>query len=201
MITTKPYILEGKSIKENSNIQLCEKLHKYDYMYLDMNNLLTVEQNEEFHTFQSSLNQELIYTEENDYGIERNHHITAYYGLLYNQNNLNEIINFIKPIKSLFTPSLMIKGLTFFRNEGVPYDVMKFEIKSSFLTALHESINVLPNENTFIDYQPHMTVAYIKRGSFIELENKNDFSFCNIEIPIKEIVFQDVYDGKTALYI
>ena len=202
MILTKPYILEGHALSKDSNIQLCEKIHKYDYVYLDMSQLLSVEQNEEFHKFQTSLDSNLIYTEDNDYGIERNHHVTCFYGLLNAPNNFEKIKYLYDISKPFLGSNLRINNISFFRNDDAPYDVMKFELSSNVLSFLNKTIyDLFENECTFPEYQAHMTVAYVKKGAFSEYEGKNNFTFCNTTLPITEIVYQDVYDNKKVLHL
>lgn len=204
MILNKNYYIEGKFIKEKASIQLIEKVHKYDYLYIDMNQLLSYEENEEFHKFQTNLPEDYLYTEPNeDYGIERNHHITSFYGLLPNNDYQYKLIKmFIQ--KEIDDFSLVIKGLSFFRHENSPFDVMKFDIESEALNKIfHFILNNFDNECTYTEYKPHMTVAYIKKGYFNDnqYEGKNDFSFCNKIYDLKEIIYQDTYDNKKVIYI
>lgn len=205
MILTKNIFLENKIIKQTSNIQLIEKLHKYDYVYVDMNQLLSYIQNEEFHKFQNELDENLIYTAEDDeYGIDRNHHITLFYGLLHKENSISTRSKLIKQFiyRNIDDFTLAIKEISFFRHDDSPYDVMKFDIESDFLNKVHYFIEEsFENENTFKEYQPHMTIAYIKKGAFSEYEGLNTFSFCNTPIVINEIVFQDIYDTKKVITI
>ena len=199
-VTSKNYIVEGIGIKKNTLISLKEKVHTYDFVSIDMTNILSMAQSEEFHNFQSSLPQELIYTEEKeDYGVERKHHITVFYGLPYNEYNFKLIKQYVnRHIKNV---ELEIKGISFFRLEDKPYDVMKLDINSEALNNIHYFIDDnFENENTFKDYHPHMTVAYIKKGAFTDLEGKS-LSFCNDLIGCAEIEYQDIYGDKRVIPI
>lgn len=201
MILSKPYILEGFLLKEKSDIHICEKVHKYDYVSINMNEILVKEQSDEFHNFQYSLNDDYIYREDNDYGIERDHHITVFYGLVNNSYNYKLIKQFID--RNIEKIEIQIKGIDFFRNEAVPYDVMKFDIESESLQRIHTFINTLDNESTYVDYKPHMTIAYIKKGAFNDNQWRgyNKFSFCSSPVTIPEIEFQDIYGDKKIIYI
>lgn len=202
MILTKPYIIEGYLLKEKATIVLQEKVHKYDYLSVNMNEILTKEQSEEFHNFLSNLPEEYIYREDNDYGIERDIHITVYYGLINDGYNFKLIKQFIE--RNIESIDLAIKGIGFFRHDNSPFDVMKFDIYSEALTKIHNFIDSsFANENTFKEYSPHMTIAYIKKGAFSDnqWEGKNDFSFCNTPIDIPEIEYQDMWGNKKIIYI
>lgn len=204
MLLQKDYIIEGLYLKKNINIQLLEKKHTYDYLYVDMNQLLSYEENEEFHKFQSSLPNDYLYVEPNEeYGLERNHHITSFYGLLPGNDYQFKLIKmFIQ--KEIDNFDLVIKGLSFFRREDKPFDVMKFDIESEALNKIHSYIlNNFDNECTYTDYNPHMTVAYIKKGYFNDnqYDGNINFSFCNKVFSIKEIIYQDIYDNKYPITI
>lgn len=97
-----------------------------------------------------------------DYGIEDEPHITVLYGfdphLLPSHvedffSNVNQNIKF------------KILGVGCFEGgDKKPYDVVKFDIESEDLVHLNQLAKQLPNETTFPDYKPHMTIAYVKAG-------------------------------------
>ena len=104
-----------------------------------------------------------IYDDEsNDYGVENEPHVTVLYGFLpsVKVNDIKKHLNFLSEnIK--FT----ITGIGIFPGKGdTPYDVVKFNIKSDDLTKLNKICKKIPNEETFPEYNPHMTIAYVKKG-------------------------------------
>ena len=201
MILTKPYIIEGIKLKEKASILIQEKIHKYDYVSINLNEILTKEQLEELYHFQGSLPSEYIYVEPDDYGIERDIHTTIFYGLKSNEDNFSIIDDYIKT--NINSIELTIKGISFFRHSDSPYDVMKFEVESEGMRKIHSYVSSLPNENTFLDFSPHITIAYIKKGTFTDnqWQGYNSFTFCNKPIAIPEIEFQDIYGNKKIIYI
>jgi 2'-5' RNA ligase len=51
--------------------------------------------------------------------------------------------------------------LIFFENKD--FDVVKFNVKKSYiLQELHE-LSTMPNSNKFKDFTPHITIAYVKK--------------------------------------
>jgi len=66
------------------------------------------------------------------------------------------------------------EGLSIFDTKE-EYDVVKFDIKKDkTLTHLNEICKMFPNEEKFPVYHPHLTLGYVKKGSFKhKASNKN----------------------------
>jgi 2'-5' RNA ligase len=47
--------------------------------------------------------------------------------------------------------------------ENKDFDVVKFNVKKSYFTKLHDELSTIPNSNKFKDFTPHITIAYVKR--------------------------------------
>ena len=198
MELSKSYIVENLLIKKNAKVTLTEKLHTYDYLFIDATTFLDKTEAEVIHKFQSNLDTRYIYFGEHEQGIERSLHTTLFYGLIPNAYNYKLIKLFID--REIETFDLTIKGISFFR-ENPLFDVMKFEVESEAMQKVHAYIkDTMDNEDTHDLFQPHMTLAYIKKGAFSEWEGYDNFSFCNSIRQVKEIVYQDVYDTKRVIY-
>jgi 2'-5' RNA ligase len=112
----------------------------------------------------SSIDESDLYEEEGEeYGIQKNPHLTLLYGLESNvskeqvEDILNGVMQGSKPIE------IELENINLFENED--YDVVKFNVKKTeLLQKLFDSLSTLPNQNTFKDYQPHITIAYVKKG-------------------------------------
>jgi hypothetical protein len=104
------------------------------------------------------VSEDMIYQEGNDYGREDDPHITIKYGLTehYTQAQIQEMIKNIKPFE------VMIGRLDVFENEK--FDVIKFNVDGKGLRQLREIFDRLPNEDKYPKYNPHMTLAYVKKG-------------------------------------
>jgi hypothetical protein len=111
----------------------------------------------------SIINKDDLYEVEGEnYGIQDNPHLTLLYGLKPNitKEQVEKVLeNAIDGEKI----EIEIENIGLFENEN--FDVVKFNIKKTEqLQRLFDSLSELPNENTFPDYNPHMTIAYVKKG-------------------------------------
>lgn len=101
---------------------------------------------------------------DDDYGFEDNPHITLLWGIHDDAIIDKSIIyNMIAEIPTL---KFSVNEINIFSNDDSPYDVVKFDIKpTKKLLDLREQFESdLPNTQTFPDYNPHMTIAYVKKG-------------------------------------
>ena len=111
----------------------------------------------------SSIDEEDIYEEEGDstYGIQQNPHVTLLYGL---QDTVTP--EMIKSVFDNFTDNIniVVDGIDIFENEK--FDVVKFNVKpDGALQYLHNELSKFPNSDQYPDYKPHITIAYVKKGT------------------------------------
>lgn len=113
--------------------------------------------------FVKNLPNECVYEEEGQhYGKETNPHITLMYGI----DDKEEA-----RVKELLTkiPKNIVAELgqiSKFENADTPYDVLKVEVKSPHLTRIHEMIKKnFNNDYKWPEYNPHVTLAYVNKGS------------------------------------
>jgi len=87
-------------------------------------------------------------------------HITVRYGILPEvpPKHVKEILDHPGKVKASIT------GVDVFQPEDKDYDVLVFRIDSPDLNLLNEKLKQLPHEDTYPFYQPHSTIAYLKRG-------------------------------------
>jgi 2'-5' RNA ligase len=116
----------------------------------------------------SVIDKDDIYEEENDksYGIQKNPHLTLLYGLKSDVSK-EKVEDILENIMDEYTSDkgieIEIENIGVFENEK--FDVVKFNIKKTeLLQKLFDGLSELPNENTFPDYKPHMTIAFVKKG-------------------------------------
>ena len=115
---------------------------------------------------------EALYVEEDGgKGRETESHVTVKYGLHEEEPSLRmrSIVGNTKafPVQlgavSLFT-------------DNPKYDVVKLGVKSPWLRALNARVRgSLPNTETYPTYQPHCTLAYVRKGSCTHLEGMEVF--------------------------
>ena len=133
----------------------------------------------------SIISEKILYVEEHSsdsYGREKDIHTTIKYGLVksYTEEQIRKLLRQVTPF------NIQLRGLSIFENDN--FDVVKFDVDSSELQKLNEIFNKLPNHDEYPNYHPHITLAYVKKGSgkqFIKNNNKH------AKIPIKTIVYSD----------
>jgi 2'-5' RNA ligase len=133
------------------------------------------------------INEEDLYIEENEYGRETKPHITIRYGFLKDLNEL-DIRQLLKGHKKFMVE---IYGLNKFDTHP-KYDVAMFKVSSPVLKQLNELSGIYLNESNYIEYFPHITLSYLKKGTFPYV--KEGFS---IKIPIKTICYSPICGGKS----
>jgi len=90
-------------------------------------------------------------------GREDEPHITVLYGL-----HGTDAAPALELLKGEGPVTAKIGTLSLFSNpEG---DVLKLSVNSPELAALNKKLSALPNSNEYPEYQPHITVAYLKPG-------------------------------------
>jgi hypothetical protein len=112
----------------------------------------------------------LYYDEKGDNGREVEPHVTVKYGLQIPAPNqaLLQIIGTTKPFK------VKLGLVSLFENPK--FDVVKVDVDSPELHQLNRAISeAIPCKDTFPDYHPHMTIAYVKKGTGRALNGKNVF--------------------------
>jgi hypothetical protein len=131
---------------------------------------------------------QILYTDPNDptYGYDEEPHVTLKYGFEpdIGRTDVARILQGVKPF------NVVLKSLNLFENEK--FDVVKFEVqKCPILTELRRRCDGYSNEDSYPTYNPHMTLAYVKKGSFPHKRNN-----LNISLPITRFK----YSGKLGSY-
>jgi 2'-5' RNA ligase len=125
-----------------------------------------------------------------DNGFEDEPHVTLLYGIHdgnehdeLTKDKLQEIIDISKPC--LGGP-IILKGITAFENDD--YDVLKFDAEADSLREANKKLSEFPNSNSFPDYMPHVTIAYLKPGKAKEyIEKFKDIK--DVEVDPAKIVY------------
>jgi 2'-5' RNA ligase len=105
---------------------------------------------------------DLYEVEGENYGIQDNPHLTLLYGLKPNitKEQVEQVLEKSVDGEKI---EIEIENIGLFENDN--FDVVKFNVKKTEqLQKLFDSLSELPNENTFPDYNPHMTICYTKKG-------------------------------------
>jgi hypothetical protein len=100
-----------------------------------------------------------LWTERTGFGRELEPHVTILYGF---HDDVDEhwikdcVYQLKKPVE------VVLKSISHFENPL--YDVVKFDIDSPRLHRLNEIFSKFPNTQKYGAYNPHATIAYVKKG-------------------------------------
>lgn len=115
-----------------------------------------------------------IYTDGHEYGREEHPHITVMYGIEdVAEENAKKILSQI-PKKI----AAELGEVSKFENPDKPYDVLMIKVRSPHLTSIHNTIKkTCENHWEYGDnYSPHVTLAYVKKGSCNQYVGDKKFS-------------------------
>lgn len=112
-----------------------------------------------------------LYVKDGDrsFGIEDAPHATILYGV-HKEVKSNEITKLIEDIDY---KKLKIHNLSIFDNDD--YDVLKFDVKAPALIKANKKLtDNVPFTSDFDSYHPHLTIAYMKKGTAKKLIKEYD---------------------------
>lgn len=131
-----------------------------------------------------TISEDILYIDENDdgFGRETHPHITIKYGLVqnYTEEQVKQLLRQVTPF------DIQVRGISIFENEN--FDVVKFDVDSPELRKLNEIFSNLPNHDEYPTYNPHMTMAYVRKGMGNRFA-KTPGKFA--KIPVRTIVYSD----------
>lgn len=97
-----------------------------------------------------------------DYGLEIEPHTTLMFGLHLDEVKHEDVIKWFEGIKKF---KGKLTDITIFENDDAEYDVVKFDVKAKKLEEFRKEVEKkFPNTQTFDEYHPHATLAYVKKG-------------------------------------
>jgi 2'-5' RNA ligase len=100
-------------------------------------------------------------TEDHEFGLETEPHITILWGI-NPEIKLTLVKKYLIPLTYL--DDIEMNDISIF--ECADYDVVKFNVKSETLTKLNTHIcKYIPYTKFHDDYNAHMTIAYVKKGT------------------------------------
>jgi hypothetical protein len=130
--------------------------HKFDYGCL----MLNLEIPKWEYLEKSFIKPEDLYTDEVGFGIEDKPHTTILYGFHDDEDTPAKLKKLLKNEKGI---EISLDAITIF--EGDKYDVLKFDVQSDDLVRLNKLMkDNFEYTNSFPNYHPHMTIAYVKKG-------------------------------------
>ena len=127
-----------------------------------------------------------------DFGIEDEPHITCQYGF-HGDVTPEEITDFVSKIKKPI--EIELGEISRFDNDE--YDVIKVDVNSKDLRDLSDKIREHFKDRleiTFPNYHPHMTLAYVQKGTLPHIDGDSMFSGKNHTFD--EFVYSDANEEK-----
>jgi len=117
----------------------------------------------------------MLYTvpDDDSYGYDDEPHCTLKYGFDpdLNKKDIASILKGVEPF------NIILKSITTFDNPE--FSVVKFDVESPVLEELRKKADSFPNEDSYPEYHPHMTISYVIPNMFVN--KKLDI---NISVPI-----------------
>jgi len=155
-----------------------DKIPAYYSFYTDLITeghciMADVPQKESMLEFIKKIPNECVYEEVGEnYGKEANPHVTVMYGLSpIEETRVKNLLNKV-PKKIVAELGKISK----FENVDTPYDVLKIEVRSPHLSKIHEMIRKnFENNYKWPNYSPHVTLAYVKKGTCNEYVGNKTF--------------------------
>ena len=131
-----------------------------------------------------TISEDILYIDENDdsFGREKNPHVTIKYGLVqsYTEEQIRQLLRQVTPF------DIQVRGISIFENDK--FDVVKFDVDGPELRRLNEIFSSLPNHDEYPTYNPHMTMAYVRKGMGKRFA-KTPGKFA--KVPVRTIVYSD----------
>lgn len=125
---------------------------------------------------QELINEEDVYTEEGDktYGLEDEPHTTLLYGFHDDEVSVDEI----EKVYDKYTfYTCKVHNPSLFETDN--YDVLKFEVEGDPLHKINKDFRKFPHTNDYPDYNPHLTVGYLKSGEgqkYVDILNEKGYN-------------------------
>lgn len=146
---------------------------------------------------QRMIKKEDLYEDKGGFGLEKNPHVTLAYG-----HEEDEPTSVKEAIKDLGAGEGSLSGMSLF-DTNPDYKVLKFDVDSEHLRGLNSRIQEripMPG-STFKDYNPHVTVAYLKKDADIEKYQKLERLLKGRKFPVKMIRWSNPKDQYRTLLL
>jgi hypothetical protein len=133
---------------------------------------------------------EVLVENDNANGRETESHVTVLYGLHSNCPDEAKLI-----LQSFKSFPIEFGNISKFETDT--HDVIKIEVLSNELRLLNILLKSLDHTSTFPTYNPHCTIAYVKKGSCDHL--LGNFYFDDLVINVNQVIYSVKGGAKTPI--
>jgi hypothetical protein len=95
-----------------------------------------------------------------EHGIEDEPHVTVLYGF-YSFVTTEDVTGILQE----FEPPIIRFGNIGIFQDHPDFDVVMVTVESNDLAKMNTALSRLPNEETYPNYKPHVTIAYVHKGT------------------------------------
>ena len=144
----------------------------------------------------NTIDKDDLYTEEGDdgYGLETESHVTVLYGL-HEEVDEKNLIDWIKDFSKDMEYHISISKMGVFKNSK--FEVLKLDVDSESLKYFNKKLcENFPYTSKFPEYNPHITIAYLKKGTSQKYLKKISTP---IELNLETLIYSKV-DGKKTTF-
>jgi 2'-5' RNA ligase len=139
-------------------------------------------------------NESLFVDKDGGLGREEETHVTVKYGLFdaMPSPDLLDVFKNTNPFEVALAP------ISLFRNDD--FDVVKLDVNSAQLHELNRKVSeTAPHHDTHPDYKPHVTIAYVKKGTCDRLEGVSPFDN-PVKLGVSSIKTEGKFDAKSVIF-
>lgn len=126
----------------------------------------------------SLIDKDDIYEEEDTdkYGLEEDTHVTLLFGIHADVDH-NKVKKFIEKYK-FESKEIILDKISLFERDKNEYDVVKFELSDEFIFEFNKALcDEFPYTSDYPKYQPHVTIAFVKKGKGKKYKQKLEEPF------------------------
>ena len=123
-----------------------------------------------------------VYSPDEDHGIEHNPHITILFGF-YSFVATNDVLNILRKFPS---PKATFGKIGIFEDHP-DFDIAMIKVDSEDLVKMNIALSNLPCERTFPTFKPHVTIAYLNKGTAKKYEGME------VDFPEELVLTEAIY--------
>lgn len=165
--------MRKKRLFDMTPLQLAQCLMEAEYKYASTDIKPTAEMADFIYEWnQLNIPEDVLHKDEDGgKGRERDPHVTVKYGLI-----ADDVPDALREIAKDTAPFPVFLGVVSLFTTNPEFDVVKLDVESPVLHELNRRVSeAVPHEDTYPEYHPHLTLAYVQKGSCEHLVGEDPF--------------------------